>query len=108
MPTKSIRAHLKNLRQMAKDDRANISGIGGNALAVAGVIIGAVVGLLLISSLFPTYSSAVKNLSANMTSSDWGNTTANAIAPTFGMLIALGGLFAIVGVAFVAYNLAKK
>jgi hypothetical protein len=95
--------------RLAKNDEAavSLSHIGAAALAVAAVIISAVVALILLSSLFPSYSGAVGNLSENVTNADWGDPTANSISPTFGMLIALGGLFAIVGLAFVAYKLSR-
>jgi hypothetical protein len=102
-----LKAPHKNtrLRSLAASDGANLSSIGGFALTIAAVIVGAVVALILISTLFPTYSGAVKNLSSNVTTADWGNTTANALGPVFGLLISLGGLFAIVGLAFLAYKL---
>jgi hypothetical protein len=87
---------------------ADIKKIGAVALGVAAVIIGAVVSLILLSNLFPAYSGAVGNLSENVTTSDWGDPTANSIAPTFGMLVALGGLFAVIGLAFAAYQLSKN
>lgn len=95
------------LSRLRKNESANLGAIGAVALSVAAVIVGAVVSLILLSNLFPAYSGAVGNLSENMTTADWGDPTANSIAPTFGMLIALGGLFAIVGLAFVAYKLRK-
>lgn len=90
---------------LGRDDSANLANIGAFALSIAAIIIGAVVALILLSTLFPTYSGSVKNLSSNVTTADWGNPTANALGPVFGLLIALGGLFAIVGLAFAAYKL---
>lgn len=72
------------------------------AVVVAVIIVGAVVALQVLSSLFPTYSGAVKNLSSNMTTADWGNTTANSLGPIFGLLISLAGIFAILGLVFIA------
>jgi hypothetical protein len=96
------------MRRMSRNDAANLGAIGAVALGVASVIIGAVVSLILLSALFPSYSGAVGNLSENVSAADWGDDTANSISPVFGMLIALGGLFAIVGLAFVAYKLVKN
>jgi len=94
-------------RRLAQDDEAIVSlgHVGAFALSIAAVIIAAVVALIILSTLFPTYGGAVKNLSNNVTTQDWGNSTANSLGPIFGLLIALGGLFAIVGLAFVAYQL---
>jgi hypothetical protein len=89
------------------NDKANVSSIGTLALGIVVIIVGAVVGLIVLSTLFPTYSGAVANLSENVTTADWGNETANALGPVFGLLIALGGLFAIIGLAFLAYKLKR-
>lgn len=94
-------------RPMNDTAATSLSGIGAVALSVAAVIIGAVVSLILLSALFPSYSGAVGNLSENVSTADWGDDTANSISPVFGMLVALGGLFAVIGLAFVAYKLNK-
>jgi hypothetical protein len=101
-----MKANQKFKGYLSNDQAAaSFAGIGALALTVAAVIVGAVVALILISTLFPTYAGAVKNLSQNVTTADFGNTTANSLGPVFGLLISLGGLFAIVGLAFVAYHL---
>lgn len=82
--------------------------IGRYALVVAAVIIGAVVALTLISNLFPTYSGAVANISTNVSTANWGNSVANGLGPTFGLLVSLGGLFAILGLVFLAYVMRKS
>lgn len=98
-------ADKKNLKN---NDSAALSNIGVMALTVVGVIIGAVVSLLILAELMPTYSGAVANISDNFTSADWGDQTANSISPIFGLVVSLGGLFAIVGLAFVAFRLSRR
>lgn len=85
----------------------SFSKIGTYALGVASVIIAAVVGLVILATLFPTYGDSVNNLTENVTNQDWGNPTANALGPVLGMVVALGGLFAIIGLVFAAYKLSK-
>lgn len=62
-------------------------------LAVA--IVGGAVALKVMDSLLTTYSTAVDGIATNITVQDWGSSTANSIAPSFGLLISLLGLFAI-------------
>lgn len=77
------------------------------ALVVVAIIIGVVVALAVLAALFPVYSGSVSNLSANFTTTNWGNSTANSISPIFSLVISLVGMFAIVGLAFAAYELYK-
>lgn len=97
----------------SKKDRMNdaaagsFEGMAGAAFTIAAVIVGAVVALILISTLFPTYAGAAKNLTTNVTNADFGNATTNGLLPVFALLISLGALFAIVGLAFLAYRLRK-
>lgn len=93
---------------LATDDSANLAGIGASALMVVGIVLGAVVSLLILAELMPTYSSAVGNISENFTTADWGDATANSISPIFGLVVAIGGLFAIVGLAFLAYRFSRR
>src|SRR5687767_10961732 len=66
----AVRSGPVNRSRLAHDDAANLGGIGSVALTVAAVIIGAVVSLVLLSALFPTYSGAVGNLSENVSAAD--------------------------------------
>lgn len=74
-------------------------------LGIVGIIIGVVVGLQILAALFPTYTGSVANISTNMTSANWGNTTANSIGPVFGLVISLVGMFAVVGIVLLAFSL---
>lgn len=99
---------LPDVKKMKKNDEGNFGQIGQNALVVVGIVIGAVVLIILIATLFPTYSGAVKNLTSNVTNADFGNGTTNALLPVFALVISLGGLFAIVGLIFLAYHFKHK
>lgn len=99
-----------NARRLGRNDTAaaSLGSIGTTAIGVAAVIVGAVVSLIILANLFPSYSGAVGNLSTNMSTADWGDDTANSLSPTFAMLISLGGLFAILALGFAAYKLSRK
>lgn len=80
----------------------------GPILAIVGavlvVILGAIVVFSILGSTTGSLASSVKNTSTNVSTSDWGSTTANAIAPNFGLIISLVGLFIVViGAAGVLY-----
>jgi hypothetical protein len=102
---------MKNsIRSLRKNDAAavEIGDVTKVAFTVVGLILGAIVSLIILAALFPSYSGAVGNLSENLSTSDWGDATANSIAPVFGLLVSLGGLFAVAGLAFAAYQLTKR
>lgn len=105
LPKHSARFAGLRERRFQTNDEADLSNIGGVAMAVAAIIIAAVVTLTLLSNLFPTYSASVASISENVSTADWGDETANGIGPVFAMLVSLGGLFAIVGLVFLAYKL---
>jgi hypothetical protein len=92
------------------DDAANaqITHVGVLALSIVGIILAAVIGLQVINSLFPTYASAVHGIADSFNNTTWGNGTANVISPIFGLLAALAGLIAIVGLVLLAVNLYKR
>lgn len=100
---------LKFRKASRTPDGANID-VGhalGLAVLVAVIIVGAVVALQVLASLFPVYSGAVSNLSSNMSTANWGNATANSLGPIFGLLISLAGIFAVLGLAFLAFAFYK-
>lgn len=90
------------------NDAGDLRHIQEVALTVTVVVVGAIVGLIVLATLFPTYGSSVKNLSTNFTAQDWGNATADSLGPIFGLLISLAGMFAIVGLVFLIVKLADK
>lgn len=69
---------------------------------VLGVVITAVLAIIILSALAPVYIPAVKNLSQNVSTGDFGNATANSLTGVFSLIISLFGLFALVGLAAVA------
>lgn len=83
----------------------DIRNLGTVALTIVGVILTAVIGLQVLSALFPTYSGAVKNISTNFSTTDWGDATATNISPIFGLVAALAGLIGIVGLVLLVVNL---
>lgn len=87
-------------------DHANIN--IGSAITIAGVIVGAVVGLAVLSALAPTWFDATGDLAENFSSADVGDSTANQIAnDVFPLIIALLGVFAVAGLAFGVMKLRK-
>lgn len=100
---------LSRVRRMTNDTAAfQISALGGMALTIVGIILAAVIGLQVINSLFPTYAGAVHGIADSFNNTTWGNGTANVISPIFGLLTALAGLIAIVGLVLLAVNLYKR
>lgn len=102
----SRREAAQEKRQLAfenpvlKQDEAAQINIGA-ALTLVGVIIGAVVGIQVLAALAPTWFDATGDLSENFTNADVGDPQANALANgVFPFIIALVGVFAIVGLAF--------
>ena len=80
----------------------------GFAITIAGVIVGAVVGLSVLSALAPTWFDSTSSLAENFSTADVGDTTANGIAnDVFPLIIALLGVFAIAGLAFGVMKLRK-
>lgn len=90
--------HRSNLNTMS------LQSIGTKALGIAAIVLGVVVGVVILSNLFPTYSGAVGNLSTAVSDADWGDATANSLGPVFALLVSLGGMFAIIGLAFAVYS----
>lgn len=90
------------------NDAGDLRHIQDVALTVTVVVVGAIVGLIVLATLFPTYGGSVKNLSTNFTNQDWGNATANSLGPIFGLLISLAGMFAIVGLVFLIVKLTDR
>lgn len=80
-----------------------------SALTIAGVILGAVVSLNVLAALAPTWFTSTRSLTQNFTTADVGDATANNIANTvFPLIIALIGVFAIAGLAFLVMKLRKS
>lgn len=109
----SLRAEMQARRDhaaenpfLATGEEAQFSVSG--ALTVAGIIVGAVVGLAVLSALAPLWFDSVGDLSENFSTADTGSETANGIANNiFPLIIGLTGVFAIAGLAFAAMKLRK-
>ena len=79
-----------------------------SALTVAGIVVVAAVTILVLAALAPTFFDATGDLSENFSTADVGDTTANNIANNvFPLIIALSGVFAIAGLAFLAFRLRR-
>jgi hypothetical protein len=78
-----------------------------NMGSITGILTAVVVGivvLLIVAALAPTFISAVADLVTALEGGSTNNTTADTLLPVFGLIVALGGVFAIVGYAFLAYK----
>lgn len=76
----------------------------GSVTGILTVVILGILVLLVLAALAPTYLTAVADLVDALESGTTNNTTADSLLPVFGLLIALGGVFALVGYAFLAYR----
>lgn len=94
--------HSKGLRT----DESGFINMGTITGILTVVVVGIVV-LLILAALAPTFITAVADLVFALESGSTNNTTADTLLPVFGLLIALGGVFAIVGYAFLAYRRRK-
>lgn len=87
-------------------DEDGIINLGG-VLSIAIVILVAVVGMLLLAALAPTYLDAGASLAGTFSnnSTTTGNDDADELLPIFSLLIAFAVLFAIVGLVFAVVKL---
>jgi len=88
------------------NDRSGFINLG-RVSGVVSVIIIAVVTLLILAALAPTFLSAVNDTVHAVEDADTGNTTANTLLSVFGLLIAFAGLFAIVALVMRAVRIGK-
>lgn len=111
----SLRAMLAHRRQeavnapvLAKDEAGALN--TGAALTIVAVVIGAVVGLSVLAALLPTFFGSLGDIGGVFTDANTttGNDDADALLPVFGLLIAFGGLFAIVGLALLVVSIKNK
>ena len=81
----------------------------GSVLTTAAVIIGAVVALIIVAALLPTYLGSVEDVvdTFNASTTSTGDATADSLLGTFGLIVAFAGLFAIVALVFLAIRLKK-
>lgn len=103
-----VRAYSTERRNLVRRDADEADLNIGAALTIAGIIIGAVVGVQVIAALAGTWFTAIGDLSNTFDTADVNDTTANSLLPIFRLLVALGGVFAIVGAALLAVNLTRR
>lgn len=96
------KANQVNQKKFESDERGFIN--LGTVTGILTVVIVGIVVLLILAALAPTYITAVADLVNALESGTTNNTTADTLLPVFGLLIALGGVFALVGYAFLAYK----
>lgn len=77
-------------------------------LAIAVIVIGAVVGIRVLGALLPSYFSGLQSTVGTLSSATTGNTDANSLMPTFGLLAAFAGVFAIVGLIIFVVRVRKS
>lgn len=113
MAFESMRQALKERREAKQalrilgDTNANLNVSAG--LTIAGLVLAAVVGALILANIAPTFFSAVNDTSDAFATADVGDATANTIANTvFPLIISLAGVFAIAGLAFGVFKLSRK
>lgn len=92
----------KKAKTFAMDARGFIN-MGTITGILTTVVVGIVI-LLIVAALAPTFITAVADLVNAVENTTFNNTTADSLRSVFGLLIALGGLFAIVAFAFLAYK----
>lgn len=93
-------------RNLSSDEHGFIN-LGSVTGILTTVIVGIVV-LLILAALAPSYITAVADLVFALQDGTTNNTTADSLLPVFGLLVALGGVFALIGYAFLAYKRRKN
>ena len=96
-------AKANQRKSKLSDDESGFINLGSVTGILSVVILGIVI-LLILAALAPTYITAIADLVQAMESGTTNNTTADSLLPVFGLLVALGGVFALVGYAFLAYR----
>lgn len=94
------------LGQYVRDVRGELN--IGKFLAIAVIVIGAVVGIKVLGALLPSYFSGLQSTVGTLSTATTGNTDANSLMPTFGLLAAFAGVFAIVGLVIFVVRVRKS
>lgn len=98
-------AAVKEFGQGLRHDSRAVFSVGA-ALTVAGIVLVSVITVLILAALSPTFFNATGDLAENFSTADVGDSTANDIANNvFPLIIALSGVFAIAGLAFLAFRM---
>lgn len=93
----------KALQRKFESNESGFINLGSITGILTVVIVGIVI-LLILAALAPTYLTAVADLVNALESGTTNNTAADSLLPVFGLLVALGGVFALVAFAFLAYR----
>lgn len=86
---------------------ANFQSALNAAMTIAIVVVGAFVGLQVLAELLPSYFSSVADLVGVFTSPNTttNSTAADALLSPFGLILALSGIGAIIGLAFLVFRM---
>lgn len=102
--------HAQNSAVFTTNDEAaaNVQGMLWGALGLVLAIVGVIITASILASLIGDYASNVRSVSENVSTQDWGDPTANTLAGPFALLLSLGGLFGIVGVAIASFVFSRR
>lgn len=91
-------------RALATDEDANLDMSKG--LSVVGIVLGAVITMVVIANLFPTFADAVADVNTNLTDDTvtFGDETADGLKPVFAIVIGITALLGIVGIILGAFR----
>src|SRR5688572_16435514 len=68
-------------RSMGDEGSLNLNSGISFALGILGTILAAMLAMIVVAALFGDYVEAVRDVNENLTDSDWGDDTTNALAP---------------------------
>jgi mannose/fructose/N-acetylgalactosamine-specific phosphotransferase system component IID len=86
------------MQEMKNDDRGLLS--LGPVLAIVGVVLAVIIGILVLAALAPTFFQAVADITGALTDADLNNSLANTIAGIVAILVPLALLFVFVALVF--------
>ena len=97
---------FKSTLERMKNENAslNISSL----LFIAVIVIGAVVGMSILAALLPSFFTSTQSVVGTLSSATVGNTGANSLMPTFGLLAAFAAVFSIVGLIIYVVKVRKS
>lgn len=85
----------------------NLESSVGKALAVVGVILGAIIGLTLLAGFLPSMFDATASITENVSNGDVGNEQANTLLSVFGIVVPIVIIAGLVGVIFLVAKFKK-
>lgn len=98
-------------RPNLKTNDEGIFDLGAILTLAAGAIVAIITVIIVLNVLStgtPQIASATNNITENVSTADWGDSTANAVAPSLGTIIAIGALFMVVVLAVGAFFVGRR